>query len=74
MRKIVLLLALMLGLLQLDVAYAQSAIAETPQEKKIDDSTWIILGGVSRHTCRDCGFRESNPGLALQWRADWLIS
>ena len=74
MRKIVLLLALMLGLLQLDVAYAQSAIAETPQEKKIDDSTWIILGGVSRHTCRDCGFRESNPGLALQWRADWLNS
>ena len=72
MRKIVLLLALTLGLLQLDVAYAQSAIVETPQEKKVDNSTWIILGGVSRHTCRDCGFRESNPGLALQWSSEWL--
>ena len=37
MRKIVLLLALTLGLLQLDVAYAQSAIVETPQEKKMNN-------------------------------------
>lgn len=37
-----------------------------------DDTPWLIVGGLSRHTCRDCGFRESNPGLALQWSPDWL--
>lgn len=37
-----------------------------------DDSLWVILGGISRHSCRDCGFRESNPGLALQWSPKWL--
>lgn len=36
------------------------------------DSPWLIVGGVSRHVCRDCGFRESNPGLALQWSPAWL--
>ncbi len=32
---------------------------------------WIVLGGLSRHSCRDCGFRERNPGLALQLPTPW---
>ena len=40
--------------------------------KPADDAPWVILGGISRHSCRDCGFRESNPGLAVQWKSDWL--
>lgn len=76
MHKTVLLLALMLGFLPLDDASAQNVpienVQETPLEKKVDDSTWLILGGVSRNTCRNCGFREDNPGLAVQWRSDWL--
>ncbi len=72
MRFFVVVLAAMVCILPLDVSYAQSVDVEATQDKKIDDSTWLILGGVSRHTCRDCGFRESNPGLAVQWRSDWL--
>ena len=74
MRVFVVVFAAMVGILPLDATYALSADVEATQDKKIDDRTWLILGGVSRHTCRDCGFRESNPGLALQWRADWLNS
>lgn len=43
-----------------------------PSSKLTDDGYWLILGGISRHTCRDCGFRESNPGLAVQWSPMWL--
>lgn len=35
-------------------------------------SPWIVLGGLAYHSCRTCGFRESNPGLALQWRSPWF--
>jgi hypothetical protein len=33
---------------------------------------WLVLGGLAYHSCRTCGFRESNPGLALQWHAPWF--
>lgn len=36
------------------------------------EQPWIILGGLSRHSCRECEFRESNPGLALQWHSPWF--
>ncbi|HMS28068.1 MAG TPA: hypothetical protein PKC80_11955 [Burkholderiaceae bacterium] len=52
---------------------SSSAITESSFSKLMsEDSTWVIVGGVSRHSCRDCGFHERNPGLALQWRSDWL--
>lgn len=64
------------------VAVAQSTPTPTTTTASIADSTtratqtenttWIIAGGISRHTCRDCGFRESNPGMAVQWRSDWV--
>jgi hypothetical protein len=61
-------------------AHAQEAVDKTSTEVKAtapaatlaDDSYWLILGGISRHSCRTCGFRESNPGLALQWSPAWL--
>lgn len=43
-----------------------------PDAAHANDAPWVILGGISRHTCRDCGFRESNPGLAVQWSPAWL--
>jgi hypothetical protein len=36
------------------------------------ESPWLIVGGLARHTCRTCGFRESNPGIALQWISPWF--
>jgi hypothetical protein len=33
---------------------------------------WLVLGGLAYHSCRDCGFRERNPGLALQWQSPWF--
>ena len=50
----------------------QTADIKPLQESAEAVSPWIILGGISRHTCRDCGFRESNPGLAVQWSPKWL--
>lgn len=60
--------------------HAQESADRTNTEVKVtapattltDDGYWLILGGISRHTCRDCGFRESNPGLAVQWSPAWL--
>lgn len=43
-----------------------------PDDAQSDDAPWLVVGGISRHTCRDCGFRESNPGLAIQWSPLWL--
>jgi hypothetical protein len=37
-----------------------------------NESPWIVLGGIARHSCRDCGFREANPGLAAQWHSPWF--
>lgn len=36
------------------------------------DHPWLVLGGLAHHSCRTCGFREANPGLALQWRSKWF--
>ena len=33
---------------------------------------WLVLGGLAYHNCRTCEFRESNPGLALQWQSPWF--
>jgi hypothetical protein len=43
-----------------------------PVTTPANEGYWLILGGISRHSCRDCGFRESNPGLAVQWSPAWL--
>ena len=57
---------------------AQEAI-NTPAniEIKVINSTasehpWLVLGGLAYHSCRTCEFRESNPGLALQWQSPWF--
>ena len=36
------------------------------------ESPWVVLGGLAYHSCRTCMFRESNPGLALQWKSPWF--
>ena len=36
------------------------------------ENPWLVLGGLAYHSCRTCGFRESNPGLALQWQSPWF--
>lgn len=33
---------------------------------------WLIVGGLAYHSCRTCGFRESNPGVAAQWQSPWF--
>ncbi|MEY4910445.1 MAG: hypothetical protein RL761_108, partial [Pseudomonadota bacterium] len=38
----------------------------------MQESPWLILGGVAYHSCRTCKFRERNPGLALQWKSPWF--
>ena len=38
----------------------------------VSENPWVVLGGVARHSCRTCGFREDNPGLALQWQSPWF--
>lgn len=58
---------------ELDAKAGEVAKVQTPATlPQDDDGSWLILGGISRHSCRTCGFRESNPGLALQWRPAWL--
>jgi hypothetical protein len=36
------------------------------------ETPWLVLGGIARHSCRTCGFREANPGLAAQWQSPWF--
>jgi hypothetical protein len=48
------------------LSHAQDAEPEIQAKDR-----WLVLGGLSRHTCRDCGFRERNPGLALQLPTAW---
>jgi len=36
------------------------------------EAPWVVLGGLAYHSCRTCKFRESNPGLALQWKSPWF--
>jgi hypothetical protein len=38
----------------------------------MQESPWVVLGGLAHHSCRTCKFRESNPGLALQWKSLWF--
>jgi hypothetical protein len=45
------------------------AIAESSTKL---EQPWLILGGLAYHSCRDCGFRESNPGIAVQWQSPWF--
>ena len=42
------------------------------ERNEAQTNPWIVLGGLAYHSCRDCGFRESNPGLALQWQSPWF--
>lgn len=73
-------IAILVGTLLAIPVRAQDSADKTNTEAKVsapastytDDGYWLILGGISRHTCRDCGFRESNPGLAVQWSPTWL--
>jgi hypothetical protein len=55
------------------------ATSEIRVETKIKDaffsmqeSPWLVLGGLAYHSCRTCKFRERNPGLALQWKSPWF--
>lgn len=52
--------------------HAQDSGLAVSATTPVDDNNWVILGGISRHSCRDCGFRESNPGVAVQWSPAWL--
>jgi hypothetical protein len=38
----------------------------------MQESPWLVLGGLAYHSCRTCKFRERNPGLALQWKSLWF--
>jgi hypothetical protein len=52
-----------------------SAIAKIKSENAFfstQESPWLVLGGLAYHSCRTCGFREDNPGLALQWQSPWF--
>lgn len=51
------------------------AISEIKPENAFfstQEAPWIVLGGLAYHSCRTCRFRESNPGLALQWTSPWF--
>ena len=53
---------------------AQEAInttATTKNNTKLEQP-WLIIGGLAHHSCRTCGFRESNPGIAAQWQSPWF--
>ena len=43
-----------------------------PSKTTVLEHPWFVLGGLAYHSCRDCGFRERNPGLALQWQSPWF--
>jgi hypothetical protein len=42
------------------------------KNEAVFENPWVVLGGVAHHSCRTCGFREDNPGLALQWQSPWF--
>ncbi len=44
----------------------------TALENTTLERPWLVLGGLAYHSCRSCEFRESNPGLALQWQSPWF--
>ena len=43
-----------------------------PSKTAVLEHPWLVLGGLAYHSCRDCGFRERNPGLAMQWQSPWF--
>jgi hypothetical protein len=49
-----------------------ASIEVKPSKNTVLEQPWLVLGGLAYHSCRDCGFRERNPGLALQWQAPWF--
>jgi hypothetical protein len=49
-----------------------ASIQIKPSENTIPEHPWLVLGGLAYHSCRSCEFRESNPGLALQWQSPWF--
>ena len=51
---------------------AQNSINTSATEENTTENPWLVVGGLARHTCRTCGFRESNPGIALQWHSPWF--
>lgn len=53
---------------------AQESIntAATTKNKTKLEQPWLIIGGLAHHSCRTCGFRESNPGIAAQWQSPWF--
>jgi hypothetical protein len=51
---------------------AQNAINTAVTEENTAENPWIIVGGLARHSCRTCNFRESNPGIAVQWKSPWF--
>ena len=50
---------------------AINATATTKNNTKLEQP-WLIIGGLAHHSCRTCGFRESNPGIAAQWQSPWF--
>jgi hypothetical protein len=42
------------------------------EKSKELEKPWLIVGGLAYHSCRTCGFRESNPGVAAQWQSPWF--
>jgi hypothetical protein len=54
------------------LSIAQNTINTSATEENTIENPWLIVGGIARHTCRTCGFRESNPGVAVQWHAPWF--
>jgi hypothetical protein len=49
-----------------------TSIEIKPLKSTVLEQPWLVLGGLAYHSCRNCGFRESNPGLALQWQSPWF--
>jgi hypothetical protein len=54
------------------LSIAQNSINTSATEEITPENSWLIVGGIARHTCRTCGFRESNPGVAVQWKSPWF--
>jgi hypothetical protein len=62
------------------ISIAQEAINTPANDESISilekftglQKPWLIVGGLAYHSCRTCGFRESNPGIAAQWQAAWF--
>jgi hypothetical protein len=73
LRQILISLALLSALFTTN-SIAQQAINTTSigVNGSISKDPWVVLGGFARHSCRTCGFREVNPGLALQWHSPWF--